>query len=383
MAIINFDGEKRRDTREPQTTKDELLRPPPPASTSAFAPDLNTPRNAVGLNELPSGVPTWDFDSIADNASPSMNDIAQVKQEMAATPAPERGNRKRPLTPTDAPRPPLSERAMKRARQTSEERYGRKTGVIDLTLDESSSEEEDAQPVGPLPERQFVPGANEEPSTPHFDAPNLPRTFVRGLGPYAAHHRPAPITHRSKPPIKPENRRQSSQLASPAQTGRPVFNRTSRPLTPANNVNSTTRSNPSISGSTQYSQRAPIDPSTANSSTTPVVQKTGGPFVDDDNDSDGDEESAKKDPRKTVSRTSVTRLMDRPRNDTPVRASLVSMLEESKAMRGRAHGRIGGETEGFASSPITHNPNQMDVDQPEVDMQQSEGQSFLGVPRPR
>jgi hypothetical protein len=59
------------------------------------------------------------------------------------------------------------------------------------------------------------------------------------------------------------------------------------------------------------------------------------------------------------------------------------MLEESKAMRERAHGRIGGETEGFASSPIAHNPNQMDADQPEVDMQQSEGQSFLGVPRPR
>lgn len=376
MAIINFDEEKRRDTREPQTTKDELLRPAPPASTSAFAPDLNTARNAPGLNELHSGGHGWSFDSIGVNASSSSNEIAQVKQEMAATPAP--GNHKRPRSPTDTPHPLLSKRARERARQTSDERFGRKTGVIDLTLDESSSEEEDAQPVSPLPERQFVPGANDESSTPRLARDQSPRTFVTGLPPIAAHHRPAPTVHRSKPPIKPEYRRQSSQLASPAQTSRPVFNRTSRPLTPANNVNNTGRSNPSISGSTQYSQRAPIDPSTANSSITPVVQKSAGPFVDDDDDTGSDEESAKKDFRGKVTRTSVARLMDRPRNDTPVRANLASMMEESKAMREKAHRRIVGETESFASSPIAHNPDQM-----EVDMQQSQDQSFLGIPHQR
>jgi hypothetical protein len=380
MAIINFDGEKRRDTREPQTTKDELLRPAPPASTSAFAPDLNTARNAPGLNKLHSGGPGWSFDSIGANASSSSNEIAQVKQEMAATPAP--GTHKRPRSPTETPHPPLSKRARERARQTSDERFGRKTGVIDLTLDESSSEEEDAQSVGPLPERQFVPGANDESSTPPLardQSSGLPRTFVTGLPSIAPHHRPAPIVHRSKPPIKPEYRRQSSQLASPAQTSRPVFNRTSRPLTPANNVNNTSRSNPSISGSAQYSQRAPIDPSTANSSITPVLQKSAGPFIDDDDDDTGsDEESAKKDSRGKVTRTSVARLMDRPRNDTPVRAHLASMMEESKAMREKAHRRIVGETESFASSPTAHNPDQM-----EVDIHQSQDQSFLGIPHQR
>jgi len=380
MAIINFDGEKRRDTKEPQTTKDELLRPPPPASTSAFAPDLTTTRSAPGLNELHSGNPTWNFNSIDASVSPSLNEIAQVKQEMAATPVPERGSQKRPRTPTDAPHPPLSERAMKRARQTSDERFGRKTGVIDLTLDESSSEEENAQPP---PERQFVPGANDQPNTPHFarrQSPIPPRTFTTGLNPIPAHHRPAPIVHRSKPPIKPGNRRQSSKLASPLPTSRPVFNRASRPLTPANNINTTSQSNPSISGSTQYSQRAPVDPSTANSSTTPVVQKSAGPFVDDDDD-DSDEEPAKKGSRRAVPRTSVARLTDRPRYDTPVRANLASMLAESRSMRKRANGQLFGETGGLASSPLANDSGQMDVDQPEASVQQSEDQSFLGVPR--
>lgn len=381
MAIINFDGEKRRDTREPQTTRDELLRPPPPASLSAFATDLNTPRGAAGLNELYSGNSTWDFKAIETNATPSLKEIAQVKQEMA-TPAPERGIHKRQRTPTDAPQQPLSKRARERARQTSDERFGRKTGVIDLTLDESSSEDE----APPLPERQFVPGADDEPNPPRFasrQSPSPPRTFTKGLSPIAAHHRPAPIVHRSKPPIKPENRRQRSVLASPAPTSRPVFNRTSRLSTPANNnINNTTRSSPSISGSTQYSQRAPVNPSTANSSTTPVLQKPTGPFVDD-NDSGSDEDPAKNKPRGGVSRTSVTRLMDRPRYDTPVRANLASMLEESRSMRQRAHGRLSGDTRGLASSPLADSSAQMDIDQPEFSTQSSEDQSFLGVPRPR
>jgi hypothetical protein len=141
MAIINFDREKRHDTKEPQTTKDELLRPPPPASDSAITTELTTPRGAGGLNELYSGNATWDFNGVGADATPSLNHIAQVKQEMA-TPVPGGGvgNYKRQRSPADAPQKPLSKRAKMRARQTSDERFGRKTGVIDLTLDESSSE---------------------------------------------------------------------------------------------------------------------------------------------------------------------------------------------------------------------------------------------------
>jgi hypothetical protein len=387
MAIINFDREKRRDTKEPQTTKDELLRPPPPASDSAIATELTTPRGAVGPKELYSGNATWDFNGVGADATPSLNHIAQVKQEMA-TPVPGGGvgNYKRQRSPADAPQKPLSKRAKMRARQTSDERYGRHTGVIDLTLDESDSEEENEQP---LPERQFVPGADDVPDTPRFashQSPSPPRTFTTGLSPIAAHHRPAPIVHRSKPPIKPGNRRQSSQLASPAPTSRAVFNRTPRMLTPTN-VNNTSQGNPSISGSTHNSQRAPANPSTANpstanSSTTPVVQKTGGPFVDDE-DSGSDEEPEKKVTRGGVPRTSVARLTDRPRFDTPVRANFASMLEESRRMRERAHTGPPGETEGLAGSPLADNSGSMDVDQPEVSTQSSEDQSFLGVPRPR
>jgi hypothetical protein len=381
MAVINFDGEKRRDTKEPQTTKDELLRPPPPASNSAIATELTTPRGAVGLNELYSGNSTWGFNGIGTDAAPSLDQIAQIKQEMA-TPVPERGNYKRQHTPTDTPQQPLSKKAKARARQTSDERFGRKTGVIDLTLDDSSSEEEDEQP---LPERQFVPGADDEPNTPRLasrQSPSPPRTFTTGLTPIAAHHRPPPIVHRSKPPIKPGNRRQSSQLASPAPTSRAVFNRTPRPSTPANVNSNISQSNPSISGSTQYTQRAPVDPPTAESSTTPVLQKTAGPFVDDD-DSDSDEQPVKQSSGRTVSRTSIARLTDRPRFDTPVRANLASVLEESKKMRERAHRRAFEETGDHASPSIADDSGHMDVDQPEVSTQSSEDQSFLGVPCPR
>jgi hypothetical protein len=381
MAVINFDGKKRRDTKEPQTTKDELLRPPPPASDSAIATELTTPRGAVSLNELYSGNSTWGFNGIGANPTPSLDHIAQVKQEMA-TPVPERENNTRQRTPTDAPQLPLSKRAKARARQTSDERFGRKTGVIDLTLDESSSEEEDEQP---LPERQFVPGADDEPNTPRLairQSPSPPRTFTTGLPPIAAHHRPPPIVHRSKPPIKPGNRRQSSQLASPAPASRAVFNRTPRLSTPANVNNNISQSNPSISGSTQHTQRAPVDPPTANSSTTPGVRKTAGPFIDD-GDSGSDEEPAKQPSRGTVSRTSVARLTDRPRFDTPVRVNLASVLEESKTMRERAQRRAFGETGDLASSSIADDSGHMDVDQPEISTHSSEDQSFLGVPRPR
>ena len=152
-------------------------------------------------------------------------------------------------------------------------------------------------------------------------------------------------------------------------------------LTPAN-MNNTSQGNPSVSGSTHNSQRAPANPSTANSSTTPVVQKTGGPFVDDE-DSGSDEEPEKKVTRGGVPRTSVARLTDRPRFDTPVRANFASMLEESRRMRERAHTGPPGETEGLAGSPLADNSGSMGVDLPEVSTQSSEDQSFLGVPRPR
>ena len=297
------------------------------------------------------------------------------------TPMSERETHKRQRTPADVPNEPLSKKAKARARQTSDERFGRKTGVIDLTLDDSSSDEDDNEQ--PFPERQYVPQANNEPNAPLLGrrTASPPRTFTRDLPPLPAHAKQAPIVHRSKPPIKPENRRQTSNVASPAPASRPIFNRGSRPLTPANN---TSQSVASISGSTQYSQPGPVRRSTANSSTTPTTPKAAGPFVEDDGDSDSEEESATKSPDRTVPRPSVTRLIDRPRNDTPKRVALGKMLEESKLMRERAHERLLEEIGGGSISTRTNNaPAQNAVNQSQVSTQSTEDQSFLGVPRPR
>lgn len=386
MAIISFDGEKRRDTREPQTTKTELLRQPLPASDPEFATDMNTPRSTAGLIGVHYSNTTWDFNAIGANATPSLREIAQVKQEMTL-PIPERANHKRQRTPTDTPHEPQSKRAKARAlaaRQTSDERFGRRTGVIDLTLDDSSSDEEDDGQ--PFPERQYVPGANDEPSTPLLTrrmTPSPPRTFTRGLSPIAAHRRQPPIVHRSKPPIKPGNRRQTPLKVSPPSTNRQVFKcNTPRPLTPLNN-NNTSPSTASISGSTQFSQPAALRRSTANSSTTPITQKSGGPFVDDDEDSDNEEESTTTPRERAVSRTSVGRLIGRPRFDTPKRVALAKMLEESRTMRGTAHERLPGETGNAAGTPICADSDQKGVDQSQISTQSSEDQSFLGIPRPR
>lgn len=379
MAVINFDQEQRRDTKEPQTTKTELLRPPP-ATNSAFAADSTTSRSAAGLTDLYSSSSTWNFNAIGANATPSLNEIAQVKQEMA-TPVPERGNHKRQRSPTDSSHEPLSKKAKARARQTSDERFGRKTGVIDLTLDDSSSDDDDGQP---FPERQFVPGANDEPGITRSGRRTMqspPRTFTRDLSPIAAHSRKAPIVHRSKPPIKPENRRQTPMTSSsPAPISRPVFNRMLRPLAPARN-NTVSQSSTSITRSTPSSQRALVGLSTANSSTTLIRNKTDGLFIDDDDSSE--EELSTKTHGRAVPRTSMVRLIDRPRFDTPKRTALSDMQEESRAMRERAHERLLGEAGGHASSPSAVDCAPVIVDQLLVSTQSSQNQSFLGVPRPR
>jgi hypothetical protein len=121
----------------------------------------------------------------------------------------------------------------------------------------------------------------------------------------------------------------------------------------------------------------PIQETDATKETTPTASAPkipSGPFLEDDDSSDDAGDKAPP-PKKTSSRDSMKRLLKRPRNDTPIRSAYDAMVEESRAMRARAHQRA---QEDLATRANTVAPGANNDD---VDM--IDEQAFLGLPHRR
>lgn len=390
MAVITFDEEKRREYKEPQTTKTELLRPPHNTVDQTYGTDWNTPRGAPGLGGLYTSNSTWSFSNIGNTTAPVGSSFESMKVE-AASPLAETAGQKRYYEHEDEP-----DLMNKKARDentravsavsgtSSDDRFGRKTGVIDLTLDEDSSDEEE-QPQ-PLPERQYVPRAEDDDddlaSFLRRKSPSPPRTFTRGLSPIAAHPRKAYIVHRSKPPIKPAYRRQSTFSPSPARAAHQIFNRNTR--SPSHALNAPRTATPSARSPLVFSQEGvPLGSTTARSSATfgnqnqSADEKPAGPFLQDD-DSDGDEEMAKA--LGAHRDSSLASVINRPRQDTPAKNDLASIQEESRRMREQAlertQNRFATPANAFTPAPNANTPGDST---PTL----SGEQSFLGLPHQR
>jgi hypothetical protein len=121
----------------------------------------------------------------------------------------------------------------------------------------------------------------------------------------------------------------------------------------------------------------PLEGTDATKETTPTAsapKNSSGPFFEDDDSSDDAGKKAAP-PKKKYSRDSMTRLLDRPRNNTPIRSAYDVMVEESRAMRARAHQRA---QEDLATRGNTVAPG---ADNADVDM--IDEQAFLGLPHRR
>lgn len=261
---------------------------------------------------------------------------------------------------------------------SSDDKYGRTTGVIDLTADDSEPEQEKT-----FPERQFVPRAEDDGNATRFKrrkSPSPPRTFTRGLSPIRAHPRKAPIVHRSKPPIKPHDYRQKTFSSSPAPAAsHSVFSRSNRPsANPTNEIRMPgAQTEPSP---VRTLECTPLGDTTDTTDQTPVrgqpskysvPKKAAGPFIQDDDSSD-DEESVPT--KKTISRGSEQRLINRPRNDTPTRSRHNDMVERSRLMRKEARERAGEDHTAFE-------PNTGNI--ATATSKSSAKHSFLGLPHRR
>jgi hypothetical protein len=121
----------------------------------------------------------------------------------------------------------------------------------------------------------------------------------------------------------------------------------------------------------------PIEETDATKDTTPTdsgPKIPSGPFLEDEDSSDDTPQKAPP-PKKTSSRNSMTKLLKRPRNDTPTKAEYDAMMEESRAMRAKAHQRA---QEDIATRANTVAPG---ADNADVDM--IDEQAFLGLPHRR
>lgn len=220
MTHINFDGVPRRDAKEPQITKTQLLELPHHNTTIGTGWD--TPRSIYGVGNRIANDASWSFgalDALDTTETPSDSPKAPVKQELA-TPAldlaPYRFDDEDDQLPARKQGGDFNGTVGHRiSGSSSEDKFGHKSGVIDLTGDDSDDDEQDLA----MPERRFVPRAELDSAASSFRrqrTPSPPRTFTKGLEPIAAHPRKPPIVHRQKPPIKPAGRQRKTISASPS-----------------------------------------------------------------------------------------------------------------------------------------------------------------------
>ena len=397
MPNINFDRVARRDAKEPQITKTQLLEP---AHHATSGTGWDTPRSIHGVGDLVANDVSWGFDALDTTQTPSDSSKAPMKQE-PTTPAPDLAQHKRQHNSDDEDIQDTASRTAGDSRDTTDRRgsgissndkYGHESGVIDLTL-EDSDDEQDLD----MPERRFVPRAEHDStasSFPRQKTSSPPRTFTKGLEPIAAHPRKPPIVHRSKPPIKPAGRQRKTISASPspaATASQTVFTKRRRLLSAQPSDFQLPRSSSTVrtlectplgysTDSTDQTPGREVNPTEETeaiqeTTSTPSAPKNPfGPFLEEGDSSDDVEKKAAR-PKKTYTRDSVTRLLDRPRNDTPIRSGFDAMVEQSRAMRARAAQRA---QEDLATRANTVAPR---ADNANVDM--IDEQAFLGLPHRR
>ena len=408
MPNINFDQVERRDAKEPQITKTQLLEPPQHVTSDT---GWDTPRSICGVGDLVANDASWNFDALDTTETASRDSRAPVKQE-PATSAPGFAQHNDQY---DSRNDDIHSIASKKSRDVdgafsrgesgtaSDDKYGHKTGVIDLTAEDSDDEQDLA-----MPERQFVPRAELDStasSFPRQKTPSPPRKFTKGLEPIAAHPRKPPIMHRQKPPIKPPGKQRKTVSTSPLPTvpaSQTVFTKRRRLLStqPANFRFSSTRDRSSSTVRTlectplEYStdstdqtpgrETDPTEETDANQEQTPVpsvAKNPSGPFFEEDYSSEDEGEAAavpevpKEDSKEDKPRPSVTRLLKRPRSDAPTIATHNDILEQSRAMRAKARERV---QEDLATRANTVAPR---ADNADVDM--IDERAFLGRPRRR
>ena len=402
MPNINFDQVARRDAKEPQITKTQLLEPPSHATSLT---GWETPRNIYGVADLVVNNASWGFDALDTTQTPSTSSKASVKQE-TMTPAPGLAQHKRNYDSDDED---LESTASKKSRgldgtmsrgesgTSSDDKYGHKTGVIDLTGEDSDDEQDLA-----MPERQFVPRAEHDSTASSFQlhkTSSPPRTFTRGLEPIAAHPRKPPIVHRQKPPIKPASRQRkpiSSASPSPASAVPTISGPRRRLLSTQPSIFPLIEALDRSSSTVRTLECTPLDYSTDSMDQTPgreanpteetdtileqtpalsVAKNPPRPFFEEDSSSEDVVEPTTAPEKKGYSRASVTRLLNRRKINTSTKARNDEILEQSRAMRAKARERA---QEDPATRANTVAPR---ADSADVDMI-NEG-TFLGLPRRR
>lgn len=400
MPNINFDQVARRDAKEPQITKTQLLEPPHYAASGT---GWDTPRSIHGVGDLLANDAPWSFDGLETTGTTSSTSKTPVKQE-PVTPAPGLAQYERRYESVDEDNQIAIPNKGGDSHNTaghqgpgtsSDDQYGRQSGVIDLT-----GEDSDGEPDLAMPERQFVPRAehdNTASSFPRQKTATPPRTFTKGLEPIAAHPRKPPVVHRQNPPIKPVGRQRKTVSASPSPTAsasQSVFANKRRRMLSTQPTDSRFGGTPDRSSSTVrtlectplgYStdsmdqtlgrEANPAEETNAIQETAPIhsaPKNPSGPFVEVDDSSDDEQEAAAA-PRKKYSRNSVTRFIGRPRNDTPIRSMQNDIVEQSRAMRAQAHKRA---QEGLNTRANTVAPGAGNADVDMIDVQ-----AFLGLPR--
>lgn len=382
MPNFNFDKEARRAYQEPQTTKNELLRPPQPSGHPIPNTDWNTPPAPVGLANILTN--TWSFKNI-DRGTNNKHAMTPLKTE---TPLPGFRAEKR-LHDSDVVYGPSKKRRSREREMASENTVSGNNPSNDQhcemdVIDLCSDEEGDKQETTPkekttFPERQFVPRAEENTKTPdpkRRKSPSPPRTFIRGFSPIAAHPRKPPLVSKSRPPIKPVGRRSNSKRASatPAATSIQVFqkncsNSSATLPTPPQLGTSAVRDTPLLS------PERPLEgvPATL----TPISERIPrkGPFLQDDASS-SDEDTPME--NKHAARDSLESLVRRPKHDTPARQDLARMKETSKSLRVQAQQKTQQKAHNGVSTPDTSTKT-LESD-PDLSTSPGLPQSFLGTP---
>lgn len=396
MPNINFDQVERRDAKEPQITKTQLLEPPSHATSLT---GWKTPRNIYGVADLVVNNASWGFDALDTTQTPSTSSKAPVKQE-TMTPAPGLAQHKRNYDSDDDD---LESTVSKKSRgfdgtvsrresgSSSDDKYGLKTGVIDLTGEDSDDEQDLA-----MPERQFVPRAEHDSTASSFPLQKTSsprRTFTKGLEPIAAHPRKPPIVHRQKPPIKPASRQRkaiSSASPSPASAVPTISGQRRRLVSDQPSIFPLIEALDRSSSTVRTLECTPLDHSTDSMDQTPgreanpteetdtirektpalsVAKNSSGPFFEENSSSEDEVETT------TAAEKSVRRFLNRPRNNTPTKARNEEIMEHSRAMRAKARERA-QEDPATRANTVTPRADSADVDMI------NEG-TFLGLPRRR
>lgn len=396
MPNINFDQVERRDAKEPQITKTQLLEPPQHVTSGT---GWDTPRSTYGVGDLVANDASWSFDALDTTETPSSDSKAPVKQE-PTTPAPGSAQHNGQY---DSHNVDIDFKASKKSRDSdgatgrqasgtsSDDKYGHKTGVIDLTAEDSDDEQDLT-----MPERQFVPRAELDSTAspfPRQKTSSPPRTFTKGLEPIAAHPRKPPIMHRQKPPIKPVSRHRkpvNASSPSPASAVPTISGQRRRLLSAQPNIFSFSET-PDRSSTVRTLECTPLGDSTDSMDQTPgretdsieetdairektpvptVAKNPSGPFVEDGDSSEDEDEAAAK--TKKIYARNVTRFLKRPRDNTPTRARNIELVEQSRVMRAKAHERAQAD---FATRA---NTVALRADNADVDM--IDERAFLGLP---